>query len=264
MKYDLELAKQIANMNKEFIVVFEGDDIIMTNKSFNKFFGVSSTQEYKRNFGAFVNNFVPHPSYFNAEKINEGETWFESILQLDEIDRVVSFISQNHEPHAFSVSLNQEVEGLQIATFEDITQDLIKRIMISNNANIDAKSGAYTKQYFLQIKKSYEEAALFNEKIIGITMIEISRELGLGQDNVKTFVETFLNSIRKDDMLVKWADDKFLLAFLVDDDEKAAQVTAKLKEMFKQCKIDGFSYELSSIWQKEKESIAKLISKLNS
>lgn len=264
MKYDLELAKQIADMNKEFIVVFEGDHIIMTNKSFNKFFGVSSTEEYKENFGAFVNNFVPHPSYFNADKMDKEESWFEAILQLDEIDRVVSFISQTHEPHAFSVTINQEIEGLKLVTFEDITQDLIKRIMISNNANIDAKTGAYTKQYFLQVKKSYEEAALFNEKIIGIAMVNISSDLGLHKDDIKIFVETFKNSIRQDDMLVKYSDEKFLLSFLVDGEEKAAQVIQKLKGMLNNSTIDGFTYQLSHIWQKNKESISSLISKLDS
>ena len=264
MTDNLELVKQIADMNRAFIVVFDDNNILLTNNSFNKFFGVSSTEEYIQNFGAFVNNFVPHPSYFNAEKINEGETWFESILQLDEIDRVVSFLSQNYEPHAFSVSINEKVEGLKIATFEDITQELIKRIMIESHANTDVISGAYSKQYFLQIKKSYEEAALFNEKIIALTMINISSDTNLEHSEVKVFVENMKHSIRQDDMLVKWTDEKFLLAVLVDDEEKAVQVTQKLKAILNKCSIDGFSYTLSSIWQKEKESIATLISKLSS
>ncbi len=62
MSNRLDLAKNIANMQKDFIVVFEEDRIVLTNDSFNKFFGITSTEQHNRDFGAFINNFVPHPS----------------------------------------------------------------------------------------------------------------------------------------------------------------------------------------------------------
>lgn len=198
MPNSLELTEQIANMNTSMLVVFDGSDIIVTNAAFNKFFGVASTEEYKRNFGAFVNNFVPHPSYFHAQKVEDGENWFSAILKLDEIDRVVSFLSQSHEPHAFSVSINQQVENINIVSFEDITQDLIK------------------------------------------------------------------HSIRQDDMLVKWAQNKFLLAYLTDEVHKAKQIEEKLQNILKSCTIKDFSYSFDSRVQTDKESIATLLNKLSS
>jgi len=77
----------------------------------------------------------------------------------------VSFLSQKHEPHAFSVNVNTSIENMKRVIFEDITQSLIKPIMIKNHVNIDSKTGAYTKQYFLQVTKSFEESAMFNEKL---------------------------------------------------------------------------------------------------
>lgn len=264
MPNNLHLTEQIANMNTSMIVVFDGDEIIVSNTAFNKFFGVASTEEYKSNFGAFVNNFVPHPSYFHAQKVEDGENWFSAILKLDEIDRVVSFLSQSHEPHAFSVSINQQVENINIVSFEDITQDLIKRIMIENKANIDMQSGAYAKQYFLQIKKSYEEAALFNEKIIGLTMIETTASDALSREDLQAFVRLIKHSIRQDDMLVKWAQNKFLLAYLTDEVHKAKQIEEKLQNILKSCTIKDFSYSFDSRVQTEKESIATLLNKLSS
>ncbi|MEA2072402.1 MAG: hypothetical protein U9O86_02365 [Campylobacterota bacterium] len=259
MREDLALALNIANMQENFIIVFKEDEIILTNNSFNTFFGVSSVDEYLSNFGDFINNFVPHPSYFNAEKITSGETWFESIQKLEELDRVVSMLSQDHEPHAFSVEINSEVSDLKIVTFTDITQSLIKRIMVQNNANIDAKSGAYAKQYFLQVMKSYDDAAVFNEKIIALIMIDIFKEDELHNDDVKEFVRSFNLTIRQDDMLIQWEKEKFLLIFLVDDTQKATQVQSKLEQSLSSYPLSGFSYELSSIFQKNNESIAKLI-----
>lgn len=259
----LSLANSIANMQKDFIVVFVDDEIIMTNDSFNKFFGVSSLQEYKEHFGDFMNNFVPHPSYFNANKINEGESWIESILKLDETDRVVSMLNQSSEPHAYSVDIHQERDAYKIVVFTDITQTLIKRIMVENNTNIDAKTGAYAKQYFLHIKKSYEEAAAFNEKIIALVMLEIFSANGLDSEEIKEFVEKFKNSIRQDDMLVKYSNDVFLLALLVDDAQKATQILNKLHSILNSCSISGFSYNIKSVWQKNGETVAKMLTQLS-
>ncbi|MDF1878069.1 hypothetical protein JHD46_00290 [Sulfurimonas sp. SAG-AH-194-C20] len=260
MSQTLDLAKKIANMQSALLLVFEGEAITLTNNAFNKFFGVSSTQEYNNNFGDFINNFVPHPSYFNAEKINEGETWFESIQKLPEIDRVVSMLDQTFEGHAFSVCIDSSLEGHYIVTLTDITHSLIKRIMIENNANIDKRSGAYTKQYFLQITNSFEEAAIFNKKIIGLTLIEI--EDSSDTDNIQEFVRYFKGFIRQDDMLVKYSDTKFLLAFLVDDEQKAEQVTKKLNTMLKKHAVDCFSFTLSTQSQKENEKFSTLINRL--
>lgn len=259
----LALANKIADMQKDLIVVFKDESIVMTNSAFNKFFGVKSHKEYQESFGPFINNFVPHPSYFNESKIEKGKSWMESICELPEIDRVVSMLSATSDPHAFSVNVDKIGDSLNIVVFSDITQTLIKRIMIENHANIDVKTGAYAKQYFLQIKKSYEDAAVFNEKIIGLIQVEISSKDGFADEEIKEFVANFKNSIRQDDMLVKWAEGTFLLAFLVDDEKRIAQISEKLHSLLDGLSISGFSYNLKSIWQKNGESITKLLSELS-
>ncbi|HIP20346.1 MAG TPA: GGDEF domain-containing protein [Sulfurimonas sp.] len=262
MTTTLDLAKQIANMQTDLLVVFENNEIILTNSALNKFFGVSSIEEYKSSFGEFVNHFVPHPSYFNAEKVNEGETWFESIQALNEIDRVVSILDQTFKGHAFSVRIDSSLDNQKIVTFTDITQSLIQRIMIENNANIDKHSGAYTKQYFLQITSSFEEAASFNKKIIGLTLIDIEESDEINHENTQELVRYFKGFIRQDDMLVKYSDTKFLLAFLVDDAQKVQQVTSKLNIMLQKHKVDGFSFKLSTKYQEKNEKLNALISKV--
>ena len=260
----LSLLQSVADLNDAFVVIFKENDVLFTNRSFNKFFGVSSTKEYNQNFGAFVNNFVPHPYYFHGEKVPTSEIWYNAISELEEIDRVVSFLSHTHEPHAFSVSMYNHEESFSVVTFTDITQTLIKRIMTQNKTNIDARTGAYTKQYFLQIKQSFEEAASFNEKIISLISIDIFSETTLSHEDIKEFITLLQHTIRHEDMLIKWENQKFVLAFLVDDAENANRVSNKIKSMLSNYTLSGFSYELTSIHQEKKESISKLINRLNS
>lgn len=90
--------QSVLDSQKNLIAIFKGDEIVLTNATFNAFFGVSSSVEYKANYGHFIENFVPHPSYFNKDKLEKEESWFEAIIKLDEKDKVVSMLSQSYDP----------------------------------------------------------------------------------------------------------------------------------------------------------------------
>ncbi|MBU1217726.1 hypothetical protein KJ870_04830 [bacterium] len=260
------LLQSVLNSQKEVGVIFCEGVPIVTNSAFHKFFNVASLEQYLSDFGPFANNFVPHPSYFNQSKIDKGESWFEAIMKLDEQDRIVSMMNAKYEPHAFLVTLDTSVENYQIASFEDITQSLIKRIMIQNNVTIDEESGAYSKNYFTHIMHSFDDAAAFNEKIIGVSFFDILSndgiEIALEEEILKAFVQHFKNSIRQDDMLVRWNKSSFLLVYLIDDETKARQVEQKLQTMASKTIVEGFKCRFSHRVQKDKESIVKLTKKL--
>ena len=257
----LTLIQSVVDTQKDLIVIFKGDEPILTNKSFNKFFSASSCETYNQSFGAFVDNFVPHPSYFHKEKIEVGETWFEGIAKLPEIDRVVSMMTPDYEPHAFSVILDQTTPDYAIATFSDITQVLIERIMIENNANIDIKSGAFTKKYFLHISQSYQDAALFNKKIIGAIVINI--ENGDSEEfNIATYAQHFKSSTRQDDMLIRWSNNSFLLICLVDCEKNAQMVVDKLNKMSHSQESTKLEYSLELFIQQKDEGINALIKRI--
>jgi len=249
--------------NVSLIVVFKDNEPILTNSAFNQFFSVTSFEKYKSNFGPFIENFVPHPSYFHKEKIEEGDDWFGAILKLEESQRVVSMMTPSYEPHAFSVMIDKGSDGYAVATFTDITQTLIKRIMIENNVSIDKASGAYDKKYFLQITQSYEDAAAFNEKIIGLTEISLLSDSEIEKREIELFVERSKSIIRQDDMLVRWDRSKFLLVYLVDDALKAKQVAQKIRDMLDKESASELKYSLNSVAQTQEESIKSLIKKLS-
>jgi hypothetical protein len=258
----LELVKSIINTQKDLVVIFKDEMPVMTNKAFNSFLGLSSFEDYISDAPPFVEHFAMHPSYFNKDKLQGEQSWFDAILKFDEQDRVVSMMNTNYEPHAFLFKIDSEVDNFKVVVFEDITQDLIKRIMIQNNASIDKKSGAYAKEYFLQICKNYEDAAVFNEKIIGMTSISISGEKDLDADMLRSFVKSFNLVIRQDDMLVRWSENKFIFVYLVDDAQKADLVVLKLKEMVTTKLPSSLKYIYNSTFQKNCEKISKLLESL--
>ena len=254
----LELIKGVMDSQEDLVTIFKEDELIVTNKAFNSFVNISSTEQYKDNFKLFEDGFVPHPAYFNKENIHTGKTWIESILELDEMDRIVSMLDYKCNAHAFNVKIDDSVEGFSIVTFEDITQTLIKRIMIENHSNIERKSGAYDKQYFLHVMKSYEDAAIFNEKIIGLITVEING----CEDNLVECVHKFKNSVRQDDMFVHWGHGRFLLVHLVDSALKSQEVLNKLKVMANKEMGSNITCKFGSLVQDKKEKISHLIERL--
>ena len=183
----LALIQSVIDNQKNMICIFNNSQLVLANKIFLHFFSISSLEDFALSYRKFEESFVMHPTYFNAEKIPKGQTWLESILKMNEHERIVSMMTSAYEPHAFSVDIQVSVANYIVTTFTDITQSLIKRILIENNANIDIKSGAYDKHYFSQVAKSYDDAASFNEKIIAITKMSLN-EKTLDDTEIQSFV----------------------------------------------------------------------------
>ncbi|MBU0631106.1 cyclic nucleotide-binding domain-containing protein [bacterium] len=128
----LSIMQNMIDSEDDFILLFEDTKIILANRSFFKFFGETSVEDFNASFEDFTDCFIPHPHYFNKTKIPEGMTWMDAISKLDEKDKIVSLITTNFEPHAFLVTITKHNEQYTGVRFIDITNALIKKIMIDN------------------------------------------------------------------------------------------------------------------------------------
>lgn len=251
-----KLIQNIVDAADSLIIIIEDEKPILMNKALNNFFGVSSLEQYSRDFGSFSNNFIPHNSYFHNGKVDEGEPWVQALLKLDEKDRIVSMINSNHEPRAFSVALDSSHNDYVVISLKDISATLIKRIMIENHVSVDQNSGAYNKDYFIHTSELLQDGASFNEKSVGITMINIPDSDAAG---VADLVQNIKSNIRQNDMVVKWSRDVLLLAYLVDTKENALLFTKKLQAV---TKMELMGLALSLV--KDRESIMGATKRISS
>lgn len=128
----LSIIKNMMNLHDDLIVIFQGSKLILANNSFLNFFQLTSVDDFNDSYEDFADCFVSHPFYFNKTKIVAGKSWIESILELDEDDKIVSMITPSFEPYAFLVRIDENFEEYIIVRFTNITQMLIKKIMIDN------------------------------------------------------------------------------------------------------------------------------------
>jgi len=222
------LIQNVVDAQSSLIAIIENEKPILMNMAFRKFFGVNSFEQYQNDFGSFINNFVPHPSYFHSGKVEEGQTWIEALSCLDNEDKIVSMLSTSHEPRAFSVNIDDSHEEYTVISLEDISANLIKRIMTDNEMNLDKRSGAFTKDYFLHTSELLQDAASYNEKEIGITMIHLFNE----EDFISS-VTAIKKVIRQTDILVKWSRNAIVLAYMVDTKENSLLFSKKIQAVLK-------------------------------
>jgi hypothetical protein len=257
IKNPYNLIQNIVDAQENFIIIIEHEKPILMNQSFCKFFGVKNLEEYSSSFGDFVNNFVPHPSYFHKDKCVANESWLEALLKLDEKDRVVSMLNSVHEPRAFSVSINNNHENYAVVTLKDISADLIKCIMIENDVSMDKRSGAYNKDYFIHTSEILLDGARFNEKHIGITLMQL-----LDECDMQSVVNSIKGVSRQNDMLVKYSRNTLLMAYLVDKKDNALIFSKKLQTILNPQVNNKMLVSLLKDNVKVEPSISALVNKL--
>lgn len=215
---------------EEPVVLILGHRPLLFNRAFLDFCGVADAKMFFREFGDDLSNrFVPHDAYFHAGKAESRGTWLETFAALPDAERVVSMVNDRAEPHAFNVSVAQPVPEYTILTFTDISQELIKRIMIENDATIEKASGAYNKEYFIHTARSFEDAALFNKLRIGITALELGSVENASDEEARQVAALLKRNIRQTDMLVRWGRYRLLLAYLTDKPENVRVFSDKLR-----------------------------------
>jgi hypothetical protein len=244
-----KLFQAAIDTQKNLIVLMHNNTPILLNKAFQNFTGMHTAREFLREFGSLPSRFVPHDAYFHENKCTNPDEWITELQDIPEVDRIVSMINYRAEPHAFSVTLESPVDEYVIISFTDISQELIKRIMIENDVTIDKESGAYDKDYFIHTLKSYQDAALFNRKSVALTLIELVD----ADSNLIHFIMTLKANIRQSDMLIRWGKKSFLLAYLIDLPETTLNIVQKVRQK-SPCTI-----RLATAVQQEHEPIHEMI-----
>ncbi len=255
------LLQSLLDTHDQMVLVLEEEMVAFANSTFLHFFGLASLLEFKREVGMLEHRFVPHDSYFHAGKIESDERWYEALAALPEQERIVSMINTQIVPHAFEVKVMTGIGRYVVVTFRDVTKELIKRILIQNDANTDKASGAYSRDYFMHTSASLQDAANFNKKHIHLTTIVLDSTLN-DEASIRSFVALIKQNIRVDDMLVRWNERTFVLAYLVDADSFGDIVTMKLEHLLKSHQVQTclqHSCALNTIVPKASEPLSAMI-----
>lgn len=242
--------------------------IHMANQTMLDFFGFKNLDEFNIHNKCICDRFIDHNNYFHVGKIDKKENWIDELRKIPEKEQVVAMMNDHFEIFAFRVSFSEFEEGEYIVTFADITDTMMEQIKLEYKVTHDKLTGAYNREFFdrmihLLIKKSYPEN-------LGIVLCDIDHFKNVndtyghdcGDDILVKVVETIQQSIRKDDYLIRWGGEEFILLMKIDTIDSFRKVLENIRTKIEKKYFDNVEHITCSFggtFHLEDEDIMKTV-----
>ena len=148
---------------------------------------------------------------------------------------------------AFSVAINQYDMDTMIVNFTDISETFNQKMILEKKILHDKLTNAYNREFFDQnYKKFISEYSSSNSKL-AIAMLDIDHfklvndNYGhdIGDQVLIQFVDTLNKNSRKNDILVRWGGEEFIMILKIDE----ASNLQKILESLRKC-IESFDFNI--------------------
>lgn len=243
------------------VILTDGKKLNFANKKFFSFLGFNDLEDFFICHQCICEFFIENERFFHLGKIQEEENWVEVMKELGDSKRVVSMLDQEFNPHAFFVSINEYDDEIMIVTFSDISETMIEHISLKRKTIHDKLTDAYNREFF---DTNYNELLVKyhnNDTSLAIALLDIdyfklvNDQYGhdVGDEVLIYFVDTIHRYSRKDDLLIRWGGEEFVMILKVksqNDLEKALEHLRKVIQMQnfpkvgeKTCSIGGSIYK---------------------
>lgn len=209
------------------------------NAAFYQFTGFDSMEDFLNMHKSVYELFIPFDFYFHAGKIKNHENWIHALNTLSDNKRIVSMEDRHNIPHAFAVSVTPFDDQRYILSFSDISSTMQDFIELGNKATHDPLTGAYNRTFLESKWDQITHKVGSLEKELYVIMLDIDHFKNVndtyghdrGDSVLKYFVKMISESIRNDDILIRWGGEEFILLISVTSQEKSLQIAEYLRHM---------------------------------
>ena len=148
---------------------------------------------------------------------------------------------------AFSVSINQYDIDTMIVNFTDISETFNQKMILEKKILHDKLTNAYNREFFDQnYKKFISEYSSSNSKL-AIAMLDIDHfklvndNYGhdIGDQVLIQFVDTLHKNSRKNDILVRWGGEEFIMILKIDEASNLQKILESLRKS-----IESFDFNI--------------------
>ena len=148
---------------------------------------------------------------------------------------------------AFSVAINQYDMDTMIVNFTDISETFNQKIKLEKKILHDKLTNAYNREFFDQnYKKFISEYSSSNSKL-AIAMLDIDHfklvndNYGhdIGDQVLIQFVDTLNKNSRKNDILVRWGGEEFIMILKIDEASNLQKILESLRKS-----IESFDFNI--------------------
>ncbi|MGP2655489.1 diguanylate cyclase [Malaciobacter sp. WC5094] len=152
-----------------------------------------------------------------------------------------------------SENFNKMSKELNLRT-KKLVESETKRVLNEKLANIDALSGAYNRRFLDEFIEGYLKIVKREKNDLSILLIDIDdfKKINdtyghdIGDEVIKHFVETTKQAVRKNDLLIRYGGDEFLVLLPNTNLDSSFNVAQKIAQKIKNSKFnEKYNYTLS-------------------
>jgi len=231
---DITLQKEAYNKLYKFIdtqdnivILSDGYNIDFANRKFFKFLGFRNLEIFRSYHNCICEKFIEDDKFFNLSMVPEGKNWIEVIKTLPYSKRVVAILGDDFNLHAFSITINSYEDNLSIISFTDISQTMLLNIELEEKTIHDKLTNAYNREFFDKKYKSLLYECKQENQQFAISLLDIDHFKkvndtyghDIGDYVLKELVLQINNFSRKEDILIRWGGEEFILILKINSIE---------------------------------------------
>ncbi len=229
--------KKFIDTQDNIVILSDGIEISFVNQKFLDFFKYETLESFKEDHKCLCEFFLKNDRFFHLGKLSEDENWIDVIESLPYSKRIVS-LKGNTVEHIFAVSVNTFDEKLKIVSFSDISQTMDDYMQLEEKSLHDHLTNAYNREYFEQNFQVIPHRYLNSSERLGVAILDIDHfklvndTFGhdVGDNVLIEFVDLIQQNIRKDDILIRWGGEEFLLVLPIKTEEDLFKILEQLRE----------------------------------
>lgn len=222
--FNIKLQK-LYDLQKNITILTDGKRLLLANQAMFDFFWFDDLEDFLKHYNCICDRFINNDDFFHLGKVPEGKHWVETIKELPDEQRIVSMVDDNMESHAFTVSVNEFETGNYIVSFTDISHTVIEHVKLKRQISHDKLTNALNRDFFdNNIALIMQES--FPQKL-GVIICDIDLFKNVndtyghnrGDVVLKQLVNIIHSAIRKEDFLIRWGGEEFIILMKIDTAE---------------------------------------------
>lgn len=237
------------------VFLSDGKEITFANRKFFDFLGYRNLASFKATHQCICKLFIQNDRFFHLKRLDSNANWIEEIKKLNPLQRVVSIIGENGQPHAFSITINRFDEELSIITFSDITQTMMEHIRLEEKTIHDKLTGAFNREYFEQNIQHFIDHTQRLSNYLGIAFVDVDYfklvNDTYGHDVGDIFLQELVNlieiHIKNDDRLIRWGGEEFIILSHVPSLEAFTKQLERLRTLVEHHEFEIVGHKTCSI-----------------
>ncbi|MGA1932805.1 diguanylate cyclase [Arcobacter sp. YIC-464] len=247
--------EKFVDTQDNIVFLINKGQINFANKKFLEFVNCKTLEEFKKIHNCISEYFIENDRFFHLGKVPSNKTWIETLKFIPDNKRVVSMVGKDFNPKAFSISINDFDKDTLIVTFTDISNTILENIELENKVIHDKLTNAYNREFFEQnyqnlIYNYHNETSKFALALLDIDhfkMVNDNYGHDVGDDILIKFVELIHKYSRRDDILIRWGGEEFILLLKVTSKDDLLNALEHLREVIKSYNFKKVGHKTCSI-----------------